>query len=219
MKNTRLRKTMKACSIALLALTSCAAVAAENENENGLQVTKDFVPDECNVKTKPGNQLSMHYTGTIAQTSATGEPGKKFDSSLDHGSPFDFVLGQGQVIKGWDQGLVGMCVGEKRTLIIPPELGYGDHGAGSDIPGGATLHFTVECLSISEAPKEPNLFIEIDTDKSKDLTKEEIGAWFKDKRDSEMPPQLWENEDKNKDGVVSWAEFTGPKGSSVDDVE
>lgn len=101
-------------------------------------------PSDCSVKTKKGDKLKMHYTGTLKST------GEKFDSSLDRGDPFEFTLGAGQVIKGWDQGLNGMCVGEKRKLTIPPSLGYGDAGAGGKIPGGATLVFEVECIGINE---------------------------------------------------------------------
>ena len=212
-------KTVLAYAVLALGRVTLAADADASGHASGLSITKDFVPDECERKTKAGDQLSMHYTGTIAMSSKTGEGGKKFDSSLDRGTPFDFALGQGQVIKGWDEGLLDMCVGEKRTLVIPPELGYGDRGAGGDIPGGATLQFTVECLDIGDAPKQPNLFKEIDADGSKDLTKEEIGAWFKKERDMDMPEGLWDNEDKDKDGVITWDEFTGPKGTSADDAE
>ncbi|GLE08394.1 hypothetical protein PINS_up019555 [Pythium insidiosum] len=84
----------------------------------------------------------MHYTGTLRKD------GSKFDSSLDRNQPFEFTLGAGQVIKGWDQGLVGMCIGEKRRLTIPSNLGYGDYGSQPKIPGKATLVFDVELMDI-----------------------------------------------------------------------
>jgi FK506-binding protein 2 len=83
----------------------------------------------------------VHYTGTL-------EDGTKFDSSLDRNEPFRFTLGQGMVIKGWDQGLLGACVGEKRKLRIPASLGYGDRGAPPTIPPGAKLIFTTEIVDI-----------------------------------------------------------------------
>jgi peptidylprolyl isomerase len=90
-----------------------------------------------------GQTVTVNYTGWLF---VNGKKGKKFDSSLDNGEPFSFTLGQGQVIKGWDEGLSTMHVGGKRTLIIPPELGYGARGAGGDIPPGATLMFDVDLL-------------------------------------------------------------------------
>ncbi|KAI9472455.1 MAG: FK506-binding protein 2B [Benjaminiella poitrasii] len=105
-------------------------------------IKKRIPAEECTIKSTNGDQLKMHYTGTLFDT------GVKFDSSLDRKQPFVFKLGQGQVIQGWDQGLVGMCIGEKRKLVIPPHMGYGDRGAGGVIPGGATLVFEVELLDI-----------------------------------------------------------------------
>jgi len=94
---------------------------------------------------KAGQTCLMHYTGWLYNN---GTKGAKFDSSVDRGEPFSFRLGQGQVIKGWDEGVAGMKVGGKRTLIIPPALGYGARGAGSSIPPNATLLFEVELLNV-----------------------------------------------------------------------
>ena len=98
---------------------------------------------ECDRRSTAGDKMTMHYRGTLL------DGGKQFDASYDRNSPFTFTLGVGQVIKGWDQGLQKMCPGDKRKLTIPPHLGYGDRGAGRDIPGGAWLVFEVECLSFT----------------------------------------------------------------------
>ena len=92
-----------------------------------------------------GQQVSVHYTGWLF---VNGAKGKKFDSSKDRGDPFGFPLGAGHVIKGWDEGVQGMKVGGKRTLTIPPNLGYGARGAGGVIPPNATLIFEVELLGV-----------------------------------------------------------------------
>jgi FKBP-type peptidyl-prolyl cis-trans isomerase FkpA len=94
------------------------------------------------VEAAKGKLVSVHYTGWLTD-------GKKFDSSKDRGQPFQFPLGRGHVIQGWDQGVEGMKVGGKRKLIIPPEMGYGAQGAGGVIPPDATLVFEVELLGVS----------------------------------------------------------------------
>ncbi len=92
-----------------------------------------------------GKTVSVHYTGWLQED---GKKGSKFDSSVDRGQPFEFALGAGMVIKGWDEGVAGMKIGEKRTLTIPSEMGYGSQGAGGAIPPNATLLFDVELLGV-----------------------------------------------------------------------
>ena len=138
---------------AALALAIVAAVtpfgrseAATNqviEMPNGLKYTDTKTGDGASATS--GNKVSVHYTGWLYNNDAKGA---KFDSSVDRGKPFQFTLGAHQVIAGWDEGVAGMKVGGKRTLIIPPELGYGARGAGGAIPPNATLIFEVELLDV-----------------------------------------------------------------------
>ena len=106
---------------------------------DGLKYTDDQVGTGAEATT--GKTVSVHYTGWLLD-------GTKFDSSRDRNQPFSFPLGRGQVIKGWDEGVAGMKVGGKRTLVIPPDLGYGARGAGGVIPPNATLKFEVELLDV-----------------------------------------------------------------------
>lgn len=193
---------------------TAAIIAFLAASVNGLTVTQTAGPTECAEKTAKGMHLSMHYTGTIDESSATGTPGKQFDSSIPRGQTFDFQLGAGRVIKGWDEGLVGLCKGAEATIIIPPEMGYGDRGAGGDIPGGATLKFEVQVVDFSNnTPPAPNLFRDLDiSPKDGKLSREELEAYFAKHGEAKIPDGLWESEDKNSDGFISWEEFGGPKG-------
>ena len=110
---------------------------------SGLQYT-DTV-EGAGPEAKAGQGVSVHYTGWLFKD---GEQGAKFDSSRDRNAPFEFTLGAGMVIKGWDEGVAGMKIGGQRTLIIPSELGYGARGAGGVIPGNSTLKFDVELLNV-----------------------------------------------------------------------
>jgi FKBP-type peptidyl-prolyl cis-trans isomerase FkpA len=98
-----------------------------------------------------GKVVVVHYTGWLYEPGLPDKKGKKFDSSLDRKSPFSFPLGGGRVIRGWDEGVAGMHVGGKRTLIIPPDMAYGSRGAGGVIPPDATLMFDVELLAVKDS--------------------------------------------------------------------
>jgi peptidylprolyl isomerase len=135
--------------IVLLALIS---TAEEKEKKRESKMTKtpsglqyEDVVVGTGAQPKAGQTCVMHYTGWLWED---GAKGKKFDSSFDRDRPFEFPIGKGRVIKGWDEGVATMKIGGQRTLLIPPHLGYGDIGAGGVIPGGATLLFEVELLDV-----------------------------------------------------------------------
>jgi peptidylprolyl isomerase len=130
-------------ALAAVPLSVRPALAAEVTTPDGLRIID--VKTGTGPVPQAGQTVTVNYTGWLY---VDGKKGKKFDSSLDRNEPFSFTLGQGQVIKGWDEGLATMHVGGKRTLIIPPDLGYGANGAGADIPPGATLIFDVDLLSV-----------------------------------------------------------------------
>ena len=114
-----------------------------NTTPSGLQYEDTLVGEGA--EAKAGQHVVVHYTGWLYKD---GQQGAKFDSSKDRRDPFQFILGAGMVIRGWDEGVAGMKIGGKRTLIIPPEMGYGARGAGGVIPPNATLVFDVELLAI-----------------------------------------------------------------------
>lgn len=138
-----MRKSRQFLSVlfSMLLLTASLAVAGQS-GDIKVQI-KDLATGDGEVVT-PYSTVKVHYTGWLID-------GKKFDSSLDRGKPFSFMVGAKRVIPGWEQGLIGMKVGGKRELIIPPELGYGSKGAGGVIPANATLKFEIELLETTPA--------------------------------------------------------------------
>ncbi len=131
--------------IASIVLSFGLLVSADPDGRLQVGIKRAVPAEQCSRKTKKGDQLEMHYRGTLKAT------GEQFDASYDRGQPFSFQLGAGQVIKGWDQGLLDMCIGEARKLVIPPNLGYGKAGAGGIIPPDATLGLSraleITCLA------------------------------------------------------------------------
>jgi FKBP-type peptidyl-prolyl cis-trans isomerase len=130
---------------------AAAAPAASLSSTVGANVTELKKIDSkqgAGAEAVAGKVVIVHYTGWLYDPNVPDGHGKKFDSSVDRGQPFDFPLGGGRVIKGWDEGVAGMKVGGKRTLVIPPAMGYGARGAGGVIPPNATLVFDVELLEV-----------------------------------------------------------------------
>lgn len=147
---------MKKAFLAMIIIAICGTAGylvlrgrAGGENQINNKVLEiqgmkiEILKEGTGLKAKNGDTVSAHYTGTL-------ENGVKFDSSVDRGTPFSFKLGAGQVIKGWDLGILGMKVGEKRKLTIPPELAYGSGAVGGVIPANSTLIFEVELMGISQ---------------------------------------------------------------------
>jgi FKBP-type peptidyl-prolyl cis-trans isomerase FkpA len=151
--------------VALLALAAGVAIAqsqgsapekspplsSTTMSKFGAKVTELQIVDQktgTGAEAVSGKAVIVHYTGWLYDPAAPDGHGNKFDSSVDRSTPFGFFLGGGKVIKGWDEGIIGMKVGGKRTLVIPPSKGYGERGAGGVIPPNATLLFDVELLEV-----------------------------------------------------------------------
>jgi FKBP-type peptidyl-prolyl cis-trans isomerase FkpA len=156
------RNLLFVCSFALL-LTACGQKTEEAATETDTAAEAEMaeapaMAEEATLQidiTKSGHGraavagdlVTVHYTGWLYDESAENNRGEKFDSSVDRGDKFEFPLGAGRVIKGWDEGVAGMLIGESRVLTIPPDMGYGERGAGGVIPPGATLIFEVELFN------------------------------------------------------------------------
>ena len=135
-------------STALMAQTPApaTAAAAKSAAPTTLKIVDRKVGDGA--LAEAGAPVAVHYTGYLWDAAAPDNKGKKFDSSIERKVPFGFIIGAGRVIKGWDEGVAGMKVGGQRTLIIPPDKGYGERGAGADIPPNSTLVFDVELMAV-----------------------------------------------------------------------
>ncbi|KAK2946354.1 putative Peptidyl-prolyl cis-trans isomerase FPR2 [Blattamonas nauphoetae] len=121
---------------------------SESSEELKVEITTLFKPETCEKKAKRGNKLKVHYVGTVVET------GEEFDNSHERKVPFKFRLGEGAVIKGWEQGLIGMCEGEKRKLVIPSELAYGKYGIPDQIPPNAELMYIIDLVEVSDKEKK-----------------------------------------------------------------
>lgn len=206
-----------------------------------IEVLKE-APKDCTRKAAAGDVISMHYRGTL-------ENGNEFDSSYSRNQPFEFKLGAGMVIAGWEQGVPGMCIGEKRKLTIPSHLAYGDRGFGDIIPAKSTLIFEIELIGIKGYSKDteekyedldkegndeeeegnfedghthdhPDTFEALDLDGNKEISMEEMKQYIKKYHDASeevavddensvetIVGEIFQEDDKNKDGVISFQEY------------
>jgi len=185
-----------------------------------------YQPKGCERKSINGDLMVVHYTGWLKSTK------KKFDTTIDprrRYAPFEFVLGTGYVIRGWDTGLQDMCPGEKRRMEVPPQIAYGNKGLRGVIPADATLIFLIELMDLRKTT--PNyapidLFTSLDRDRDNHLNRDEISEYiryqhnvYRNKNQPAPSPHeherivdsVMQNEDKDGDGVISHSEFSGPK--------
>lgn len=205
----------------LLSIVAIAQFVEGNTNEEPeLEIHNLFKPEVCDRKIKVTDLVTLHYKGTLQSN------GKEFDSSYGRNQPFQFQIGIGQVILGWEKGLLNACVGEKLKLVIPPHLAYGD-APQEAIPPKSTLVFEVEILKIEDGPKPVNVFKEIDADNDGKLTRKEVGDFLKkqlqqsqrhgdagsmdDPEQAQMVDEIFMHEDKDKDNFITHEEFSGPK--------
>jgi FK506-binding protein 14 len=213
-------------ALLLLLLNLCSfnleAHCQTDEQDAQVEIHHLFKPEHCDRKAKRTDVLTLHYNGYIQGSDTI------FDSSYERNEPLTFQLGIGQVIRGWEKGLVGVCVGEKRKLVIPPQLGYGN-AKHDQVPPGSTLVFDIELLKIADGPTPMlNVFKEIDVDSDGRLTRKEVGDYLEvqlnnqgnglgdmgsmdDPNRSQMVDEIFMHEDKDKDGYITHNEFSGPK--------
>jgi len=197
------------------------SVNAEEKKEDDYKTTWKVTKkaEKCDVKSKLYDKLTVHYVGRITETDEI------FDNSHERKDPFEFTLGYSEVIQGWDVGLMDMCVGETRTLVIPAAEAYGKEGAGDGkIKADMDLTYDVELLKIEAGEAPPDVFGMIDKDDNRKLDKTEVYNYLKMKsqetgsEDNEFDhqhdyivKQIFESEDLDLDGFITHKEFSGPK--------
>jgi len=220
------RTTTAVISLFLVLLSSVISDATDAE----VQIDVISKPDTCDRAAKNGDRISMKYKGNLYDV-ATKELGKQFDSNVDSAETFDFKLGAGQVIPGWEAGVPGMCVGEKRKLTVPPELAYGDQGFTDLIPPKSTLVFEIELVDLKEGElghdhdgdgvthnHKEDTFGEMDANGDKQITAEEMAGYIKKFNDvapeadkleniDVIVDEIFKEDDKDKDGVISVDEY------------
>ncbi|XP_014781656.1 FK506-binding protein 2 [Octopus bimaculoides] len=167
--------------------------------------------ENCERKVKRGDKLKVNYKGYL-------ENGKIFDDSTKQKDPFEFQIDGGTMIKGWQLGLKGACVGETRKLTIPPKYAFGEYGNPAGIPGNSIVTFDIEIVSIEDGPEIPDTFSLIDANNDKRLSKEEVQIFFREQDKTSGASNHFESanlmfiyEDIDKDGYISHFEFNGPK--------
>ncbi|XP_026074773.1 peptidyl-prolyl cis-trans isomerase FKBP7 [Carassius auratus] len=199
--------------LSLQTLNPFVVLIRANESNQDVKIEVTFLPENCSQKAKRGDMLNAHYDGYLVKD------GSQFycSRSTNTGHPHWFVLGVGEVIKGLDLGLDGMCQGEKRKVTIPPSLAYGEKGKGP-VPPNATVVFEVELLYITRGPRSIEAFKEIDADNDKALTKEEIKEYLKmeasklnTQKDEtyfdDVVADVFHKNDHNADGTLSLKEY------------
>mmetsp|Transcript_22133 Transcript_22133/g.48088 ORF Transcript_22133/g.48088 Transcript_22133/m.48088 type:complete len:304 (+) Transcript_22133:26-937(+) len=177
--------------------TECSNIAGENPTK----IETDYI-------------AGLHFTVTIDESSTGSRDtiGRKIESSHDVGIAPSFAVGQGKVIEGLDQGLIGLCKGSSAYIIVPPHLGYGRMGKPEQgVMGDTTLRYDVEIADVQ--PPVPNDFVKIDTDRDWRISKKEAKKYFEGLGQVVDLDSLWDDEDENVDGYISWEEFKGPKGN------
>lgn len=198
----------------------------KNTNDTKPDVVVLYRPKNCKRQSNKRDLMVVHYTGWLKKS------GRKFDTTVDvrrRYAPFEFVLGTGYVIKGWDLGLMDMCPGEKRRLLVPASLGYGKKGLRGTIPPNSDLIFVVDLLDLRHATPSYvpiDLFTSLDRDGDKALSRDEISEYVRyqsrlyKKKDAPEPThdehekmvdEIMQKEDKNGDGLIQHNEFSGPK--------